>query len=300
MKISALESSIYTHGRIQIVTPDEVDQPVHFEVSQHIHEPVTGAAEPPKLQPHPTGNELRKRTGQDVLQSIPVRVLFDRPEHNVMARYEAWSDAVLDMPVCIGDGEKASVLNPATGVRKAHVCKGPQLCVMALSNGLRCSITTRMPVIVGKERFELRTNSAHTYRALMAQMRMLFALHGGLRHLHLNLKVWTKSLRASSYKRFGCATLELCEGSSDPMALLSPNPALDAYGEALLQAWKLAAVPTADDAEAGEKIVLELPPSPKVNTRVPPLSSPSSAETLTTLFRAPLLASQEQGAAQMI
>lgn len=300
MKITALESSIHTHGRIQIVTPDEADQPVHFEISQHTHETATGAAEPPKLQPHPTGSELRKRSGQEALQSMPVRVLFDRPEHNVMARYEAWSDAVLDMPVCIGDGEKASVLNPVTGTRKAHVCKGPQLCGLALSNGLRCSITTRMPVLVGRQRFELRTNSSHTYRALMAQMRMLQALYGGLRHLHLNLNVWTKSLRASSYKRFGCATLELSEDSPDPMAMLSPNPALDAYGEALLQAWKLAAVPTAEDAAEEEKIVLELPPSPKVNTRVLPLSSLESAETLKTLFSAPLLASQEQGAAQMI
>lgn len=309
MNITSLEQSVFTHGRILIVTPDGDDEPVHFEITQHTHNNSSGI-EPPNLAENELGEVIRKKTAQEALKSIPVRVIFDSAEHNVMARYEAWSETIDDMPVCIGNGETASVLNPGKGTRTSHVCKGPQMCRMALQNGLQCSITTRMHVLIEDKRFELRTNSTHTYRALMGQLREMQAQYGGLRHLQMNLTVWEKSMRASNYKRFGCATIELSKESPEPSIPRVRSQALDAYGESLLQAWKAESVPREADMREEEKLVLDLPV--KVTKSAVHFRSVQEGTELTqgrdeycdsrmeTLFKGPLMASQEQGAAQML
>ena len=309
MKITSLEQSIFTHGRIQIVTPEPDDEPVHFEINRHTHQNFSGI-EPPKLAEHELGEVIRKKTGQEVLNSIPVRVIFDSAEHNVMARYEAWSEATDDMPVCIGNGETASVLNPGKGTRTSHVCKGPQLCRMALKNGLKCSITTRMPVLIEDKRFELRTSSTHTYRALMGQLREMQAQYGGLRHLHLNLTVWEKSMRASNYKRFGCATIELSKDSQEPFMPRVRCQSLEAYGESLLQAWKAEALPQESDMREEESLVLDLPVmaakgavhlrSAQEDANLTQNRDETADSRMATLFQGPFMASQEQSAAQMI
>lgn len=309
MNITSLEQSVFTHGRILIVTPDGDDEPVHFEITQHTHNNSSGI-EPPNLAENELGEVIRKKTAQEALKSIPVRVIFDSAEHNVMARYEAWSETIDDMPVCIGNGETASVLNPGKGTRTSHVCKGPQMCRMALQNGLQCSITTRMHVLIEDKRFELRTNSTHTYRALMGQLREMQAQYGGLRHLQMNLTVWEKSMRASNYKRFGCATIELSKDSQEPFMPRVRCQSLEAYGESLLQAWKAEALPQESDMREEERLVLDLPVmaakgavhlrSAQDDANLTQNRDETADSRMATLFQGPFMASQEQSAAQMI
>lgn len=120
-------------------------------------------------------------TADQKLRSIPVKVMFDKPELNFSARYEAW-DCSMGRVVCAGNGETAKRTNP-DGSREDAQCPGPALCQFANSDPtVRCQMQSTLRVQIdgqGDELsvFEFRTSGVNSSVALHAD---LVALHTGL------------------------------------------------------------------------------------------------------------------------
>lgn len=77
----------------------------------------------PVMAPHPVALKLNASTA---LKAIPVKVLFDTPDSNIVGRYEAWSEGCPSGPVCIGDGDKAKAYDASNHSWQAMPCRGPQ------------------------------------------------------------------------------------------------------------------------------------------------------------------------------
>ena len=285
MNLSADKIGPFTEGRVQIVTPEDGGE-CHFAITGHTHQNMTDG-EVPAYAEHPVAAKVGPLGAR--LREIPVKVMFDQVHHNLFTRYEAWSPGVPDMPVCIGDGAIANAVNVSTGQRHAHVCNGPSLCRLMLDNNLNCSISVRMPVLVQGVPLELRSNAVNTLAALTAKLTELRARFGGLRHLSLKLRIWEKSTRASSYRRFGCATVDLdadaeraevCEGTDDRN---------DGYGGAMQRAWAVTFVPSAADMRPEPALCLSVPAAGPCLAAVPERAAPAHSES-TSMFAMPLLA----------
>ncbi|CAN7739907.1 hypothetical protein LJR118_006598 [Acidovorax sp. LjRoot118] len=255
MNLSADKIGPFTEGRVQIVTPED-DGECHFVITGHAHQKMTDG-EVPAYAEHPVAEKVAPPGAR--LREIPVKVMFDQVNHNLFTRYEAWSPGVPDMPVCIGDGAIANAVNVSTGQRHAHVCKGPSLCRLMLDNNLNCSISVRMPVLVQGVPLELRSNAVNTLAALTAKLTELRARFGGLRHLSLKLRIWEKSTRASSYRRFGCATIDLDADAERAEVCESTDDRNDGYGGAMQRAWAATFVPSAADMRPEPALCLSVP-----------------------------------------
>lgn len=256
MKIHQIKPLPHITGYIQIKPGPQGDEhgSPGFEVVKPVHLPVTegqdGAV--PGYQVHPLKEDVASRTGE--LKEVPIRLLFDRPEHNITARYEAWSNTLESMPICIGDGEVAKRLDLESGDYAQIRCPGPQLCKHA--QGLdRCSIQVRMPVQLDEQDsmtsvFELRSTSLNTFTSIKGTLDFLFSKVGSLRNLDLKLVAWEKSTRGSGYQSFTCASIELARPTPFD-ELIANAPRIDSdleayaaerieayYGEVLVQAPK--------------------------------------------------------------
>lgn len=121
---------------VGVIKVDEAT-PGELEIVSHVHSPIAPDSldDSHGFERHPLHDEVKEKTGQGALKWIPIRLHFERPEHNIRARYEGWADGVEGMPICTGNGQKAVLVDVSTGARHARICKGPKLCKLVLYQG---------------------------------------------------------------------------------------------------------------------------------------------------------------------
>jgi hypothetical protein len=218
---------------------DDFRQLDEFEVLSRVHDLPQDATDVPKLRPHPISKTLAKAPGEAPakLQSIPVTLMFDKPENNLQARYEAF-DPNLNRIACIGDGETCSRANFTDGNVESHPCKGPDACTFANGSGLQCQLHVRLAVQIDGQQdplsvFEVQSGGIHTYRTLQSKLQMMKALLGGkLRHVPLSLTMYAKSSPAHEFRPFYVADLVLRDGLKLAQIVSAQKAAVDAEIEA--------------------------------------------------------------------
>ncbi|SBW85153.1 hydrolase or metal-binding protein (plasmid) [Pseudomonas veronii 1YdBTEX2] len=145
---------------------------------------------------HPLNYELRK-SQEDKLRSIPVRLLFNEPELNFRADYTLF-DRQSGRQLCVGNGE--------TCKRATHEgmqslpCPSPDACPLA--RGGACKPYGRLNVLVGDDdplgSFLFRTTGFNSIRTLAARLHYFQAISGNrLACLPLELRLRGKSTRQS-------------------------------------------------------------------------------------------------------
>ncbi len=229
--------------QIQKITPlpepDAIVMPMliggqasHLQLTATHHEPaMEGADKAYVLAPHP----LQQSLALD--NRMLVRVLFDKPENNVLARYEAWGETTKTGPLCVGDGQTAKILNSQELRYEQVVCRGPQLCPVVRAGKLQCSMAVRLFLQPEKARshlVHLRASSGSAYRALLSDLQKARAEHGRLRGLTFSLSVQRKSSRASGFDAYPVPRLKVALDQNSSMA---PDPEWDAHGDAIAATW---------------------------------------------------------------
>lgn len=152
--------------------------------------------------PHSLNETLRK-SPQDKLRSIPVRLLFDDPELNLRANYSLF-DRKTGRPLCVGNGETCK-RSLADGV-KTLPCPSPEGCELA-RDGV-CKPYGRLNVRIGDDdelgSFVFRTTGFNSIRTLSTRLQYFQAVSGGHlstlpMELQLRGKSTTQSHRAPIY-----------------------------------------------------------------------------------------------------
>lgn len=187
----------------------------YFEVLSRVHNQAS-PGKMPSLRAHPITDVLldKQEDKEGKIRVIPIRLIADKPENSLRARYEAY-DTDLCRLVCVGDGEKHERANLAQGVTASGNCAGPESCEYANSAGVQCSLHVRMRVQIEGQAdclsvFELQSSGINTYRTLAAKLEMMSGLFNGeLRGLPLELAAYDKSSSASGYQVFHVADLRL-------------------------------------------------------------------------------------------
>lgn len=177
----------------------------------------------PKLAPHPIAEQLLAlESNKHGIKVIPIKLLFDEPDANLSARYDAY-DSNLNRLVCAGDGDnfrRTSFGQDQTTQTTSGACLGPDACAFAQGGDIQCRLRVKLKAqIDGQDDqfsvFEFQSGSINTYRALAAKITMMHATFGRkLRHVPLNLKMWTKSSMESLYEPFFCADIALRESET--------------------------------------------------------------------------------------
>lgn len=145
---------------------------------------------------HPLNYELRK-SQEDKLRSIPVRLLFNEPELNFRADYTLF-DRQSGRQLCVGNGE--------TCKRATHEgmqslpCPSPDACPLARGGAYKPY--GRLNVLVGDDdplgSFLFRTTGFNSIRTLAARLHYFQAISGNrLACLPLELRLRGKSTRQS-------------------------------------------------------------------------------------------------------
>lgn len=145
---------------------------------------------------HPLDEALRADAGSK-LRSIPIKLLFDDPDLNMRANYTLFNRQT-GRPACVGNGETCRRLT-ATGIQTFD-CQTPDGCELA--QGKDCKPYGRLNVRIGDDddlgTFILRTTGFNTIRTMLARMKYLNALSGGLlASLPLELRLRGKSTAQS-------------------------------------------------------------------------------------------------------
>jgi hypothetical protein len=152
-------------------------------------------------QPGTTPSSPPMGAAHTKLRSIPVRLLFNDPGLNLRASYTLF-DRATARPLCVGDGQHCKRVTH-TGVESLP-CPAPDHCALGIEGG--CKLFGRFNVRIDHaanqgdalSTFVLRTTSVNTVRTLMARMRYLHALSGGLlAFLPLELRLRGKSTAQS-------------------------------------------------------------------------------------------------------
>lgn len=160
---------------------------------------------------HPMHKHVAETTGQDPerITEIPVRLMFNDPELNLRARYEAFDKD--GRTVCAGDGKCARRLE---GGRVSTVdCPGAQAC--AFGREVRCDLFARLNVMIDGQddefsSFILRTESFNAVRTLYAKMGRMRAMFGNrLVGVPFLLKLRQKATSMSCWTKFWYADLVL-------------------------------------------------------------------------------------------
>lgn len=139
---------------------------------------------------HPISEQVAKKVGEQPakLRTIPIKLLFNRPELNIRSRYEAFCSE--GRTICAGNGEQA-IRRDANGALTSHPCPGADTC--NFGKAVRCSLMTRLNVQIdvgdekaatpnllnGGSTFILRTGGFNTSRTLEAKLTSFAALFGG-------------------------------------------------------------------------------------------------------------------------
>jgi len=145
---------------------------------------------------HPLNDELRK-SQEDKLRSIPVRLLFNEPDLNFRADYTLF-DRQSGRPLCVGNGETCKRVTQE-GMQSLH-CPSPDACPLA--KGGACKPYGRLNVLIGDDdplgSFVFRTTGFNSIRTLAARLHYFQAISGNrLVCLPLELRLRGKSTRQS-------------------------------------------------------------------------------------------------------
>lgn len=152
---------------------------------------------------HPLDEQLRSKTTNQKLRTIPVRMIFNDPELNLRAEYTLF-DRQTGRPVCVGNGETCQRLTNQ-GVEQ-HPCPSPDLCPLA--QGGNCKPYGRLHVNLDESdelgTFIFRTTGFNSIRTLAARLSYYHAASGGLLsclplQLTLRGKSTTQSYRTPVY-----------------------------------------------------------------------------------------------------
>ena len=160
---------------------------------------------------HPMHKHVAETTGQDPdkITEIPIRFMFNTPELNMRARYEAFDKS--GRIICAGDGKCA---RRRDGAKVVGVdCPGSQHC--EFGRQAKCDLFARLNVMIeGQEdefsTFILRTESVNAVRTLEAKMQRMIALFGNrLIGIPFKLKLRQKASSLSMWTKFYYADLVL-------------------------------------------------------------------------------------------
>ncbi|HCF5895457.1 hydrolase or metal-binding protein [Pseudomonas aeruginosa] len=179
---------------------------------------------------HPLNDELRK-SQEDKLRSIPIRLLFNEPELNFRADYTLF-DRQSGRPVCVGNGETCKRLGK-DGIQSLP-CPSPDACPLAKGNA--CKPYGRLNVVIGDDdplgSFVFRTTGFNSIRTLAARLHYFQAISGNrLACLPLELRLRGKSTRQSHGTPIFYVDLTVRSGMDMAEALQAANE-LDAQRKA--------------------------------------------------------------------
>jgi Recombination directionality factor-like len=179
---------------------------------------------------HPLNDELRK-SQEDKLRSIPVRLLFNEPELNFRADYTLF-DRQSGRPLCVGNGETCKRFTQ-DGMQSLP-CPSPDACPLA--KGGACKPYGRLNVLISDDdplgSFVFRTTGFNSIRTLAARLRYFQAISGNrLACLPLELRLRDKSTRQSHGTPIFYVDLTVRGGMEMAEALLTANE-LDAQRQA--------------------------------------------------------------------
>lgn len=209
-------STPYIEGVVRFASETDGLEPRqldHFEVLARHHSEEEGVAGTPKLAQHELMGTLCP-DGEKKLRIIPIKLICNEPQNSLTARYEAFDTAVNRM-TCAGDGDKASRAELMGGTIAQVSCRGPEACEYANQVGVQCALRVRLLMQIEGQRdayslFEFQSGSINTYRTLAAKLQMMYASFGGrLRHVPLELAMFTKSSATSNYMPFYVADVRL-------------------------------------------------------------------------------------------
>lgn len=179
---------------------------------------------------HPLNDELRK-SQEDKLRSIPVRLLFNEPDLNFRADYTLF-DRQSGRPLCVGNGETCKRVTQ-DGMQSLP-CPSPDACPLA--KGGACKPYGRLNVLIGDDdplgSFVFRTTGFNSIRTLAARLHYFQAISGNrLACLPLELRLRGKSTRQSHGTPIFYADLTVRGGMDMTEALQAANE-LDAQRQA--------------------------------------------------------------------
>lgn len=171
---------------------------------------------------HPLNDELRK-SQEDKLRSIPVRLLFKEPELNFRADYTLF-DRQSGRPLCVGNGETCKRVTQ-DGMQSLP-CPSPDACPLA--KGGACKPYGRLNVLIGDDdplgSFVFRTTGFNSIRTLAARLHYFQAISGNrLACLPLELGLRGKSTRQSHGTPIFYVDLTVCSGMDMAEALQAAN-----------------------------------------------------------------------------
>ena len=171
---------------------------------------------------HPLNEELRK-SQQDKLRSIPVRLLFNEPELNFRADYTLF-DRQSGRPLCVGNGETCKRVTQ-DGMQSLP-CPSPDACPLA--KGGACKPYGRLNVLIGDDdplgSFVFRTTGFNSIRTLAARLHYFQAISGNrLACLPLELRLRGKSTRQSHGTPIFYVDLTISGGMNMAEALQAAN-----------------------------------------------------------------------------
>ena len=170
---------------------------------------------------HPIHAKIAKKLDveKDKLTEIPVRLMYNKPELNMRARYEAFDRT--GRIVCAGDGENA---RRADGKTIAKVpCPGAEHCEFGIK--AKCDMFARLNVQIEGQNddfsaFILRTESVNSVKTLTAKMGRMHAMFGNrLTGIPFVLKLRQKASSMSCWSNFYYVDLMLPDGMSPKDAL---------------------------------------------------------------------------------
>lgn len=169
---------------------------------------------------HPLNDELRK-TPEEKLRNIPVRLLFNEPDLNFRAEYSLF-DRQTGRPTCVGNGETCK-RQTAEGIQSLP-CPSPDACTLA--KGGACKPYGRLNVVIGDEdllgSFVFRTTGFNSIRTLAARLQYFEAISGNrLACLPLELRLRGKSTRQSHSTPIFYADITVRSGMTMEEALLA-------------------------------------------------------------------------------
>ena len=179
---------------------------------------------------HPLNDELRQGK-DDKLRSIPVRLLFNKPELNFRADYTLF-DRQSGRPLCVGNGETCKRVT-SNGMQSLP-CPSPDACPLA--KGCLCKPYGRLNLVIGDDdplgSFMFRTTGFNSIRTLAARLHYFQAISGNrLACLPLELRLRGKSTRQSHGTPIFYVDLTVRSGMDMAEALQAANE-LDAQRQA--------------------------------------------------------------------
>ncbi|MFC7433150.1 hypothetical protein ACFQNJ_01345 [Hydrogenophaga bisanensis] len=162
---------------------------------------------------HPLDASLRKSPDQK-LRSIPVRLLFDDPDLSFRANYTMF-DRSSGRPLCVGDGQNCRRATSA-GFQTLP-CPTPMSCTIGIEG--HCKPYGRLHVRIGGDDelgcFVFRTTGFNSIRTLMTRLRYFQAVSGDkLSCMRLELKLRGKSTALSHRAPIYYVDLTIPQGST--------------------------------------------------------------------------------------